>query len=485
MPAKSRFTRLDAFTKTVEDARIRTTSGGIVTLTSLLLILYLVWGEWADYRRVVVHPELMVDKGRGEKMEIHMNISFPRVPCELLTLDVMDVSGEVQTGVMHGVNKVRLRAEKEGGGEIDRTALELGKAELEATKHLDPEYCGECFGAPPPSSASKAGCCNTCAEVREAYASVSWSFGRGENVEQCEREHYSEHLDEQRREGCRIEGGIRVNKVVGNFHFAPGKSFSNGNMHVHDLENYFAGVDGVEHTFTHAVHHLRFGPQLPEEVAKRIGRKGMAWSNHHLNPLDDTEQKTDEKAYNYMYFVKVVSTAYLPLGWERTGSILDIPHELIELGGYGKGEAGSIETHQYSVTSHKRSLAGGDGGQEGHKERLHARGGIPGVFFSYVRTLSPTTRGWRMDMANVRAGHLAHEGRQPGGALEVLLGLPGRSLRCYWRDADGGCGDRPGVIRGRAESEEDAFKLEKGIDIGFLYDSFAILPCPEWFGEHL
>lgn len=65
MPAKSRLTRLDAFTKTVEDARIRTTSGGIVTIASLLIVFYLVWGEWSDYRRVVVHPELIVDKGRG------------------------------------------------------------------------------------------------------------------------------------------------------------------------------------------------------------------------------------------------------------------------------------------------------------------------------------------------------------------------------------------------------------------------------------
>ncbi|KAI7290128.1 DUF1692-domain-containing protein, partial [Hortaea werneckii] len=344
-----------------------------------------VWGEWSDYRRITVHPELIVDKGRGEKMEIHMNISFPRVPCELLTLDVMDVSGEVQTGVMHGVNKVRLRSESEGGGEIETKALELGADE--GGKHLDPEYCGECYGAPAPSNAMKAGCCNTCAEVRDAYAGVSWSFGRGENVEQCEREHYSEHLDAQRREGCRIEGGIRVNKVVGNFHFAPGKSFSNGNMHVHDLENYFAGGEGVEHTFTHQIHHLRFGPQLPDaSLSQQI--LSSAWSNHHLNPLDATSQQTAEKAFNFMYFVKVVSTAYLPLGWERTGSILDIPHELVELGGYGKGSEengnpGSIETHQYSVTSHKRSLTGGDGGQEGHKERLHARGGIPGVFFSY------------------------------------------------------------------------------------------------------
>ena len=65
MPAKSRFGRLDAFTKTVEDARVRTTSGGIVTIGSLLVILWLTWGEWADYRRVSVRPELIVDKGRG------------------------------------------------------------------------------------------------------------------------------------------------------------------------------------------------------------------------------------------------------------------------------------------------------------------------------------------------------------------------------------------------------------------------------------
>lgn len=65
MPAKSRFTRLDAFTKTVEDARIRTTSGGIVTIVSLIVVFFLAWGEWADYRRIVVHPELIVDKGRS------------------------------------------------------------------------------------------------------------------------------------------------------------------------------------------------------------------------------------------------------------------------------------------------------------------------------------------------------------------------------------------------------------------------------------
>jgi len=79
MPAKSRFTRLDAFAKTVEDARIRTTSGGIVTIASLLVILWLVWGEWVDYRRVTVLPELVVDKSRGMILDIMLGLDNPRL----------------------------------------------------------------------------------------------------------------------------------------------------------------------------------------------------------------------------------------------------------------------------------------------------------------------------------------------------------------------------------------------------------------------
>ncbi|PYH96406.1 COPII-coated vesicle membrane protein Erv46 [Aspergillus ellipticus CBS 707.79] len=383
MPAKSRFTRLDAFAKTVEDARIRTTSGGVITIASLLVIMWLVWGEWLDYRRVVVLPELVVDKSRSEKMEIHLNMTFPRLPCELLTLDVMDVSGEQQTGVVHGINKVRLTSAAEGGRVIDIKALELHSQE-ESAKHLDPEYCGECYGAPSPAGASKEGCCNTCDEVREAYAQQQWAFGKGENVEQCDREGYAQRIDAQRREGCRLEGVLRVNKVIGNFHIAPGRSFTSGNIHVHDLATFFESdlADAEKHTMTHQIHQLRFGPQLPDELSDR-----WQWTDHHhTNPLDNTNQETNEPGYNFMYFVKVVSTSYLPLGWDPLfSSAIHSAYDKAPLGAHGiaYGADGSIETHQYSVTSHKRSLMGGDASDEGHKERLHAANGIPGVFFNY------------------------------------------------------------------------------------------------------
>lgn len=58
-------------------------------------------------------------------MEIHMNISFARIPCELLTLDVMDVSGEQQSGIKHGISKVQLASEKNGGMPLEITTMDL------------------------------------------------------------------------------------------------------------------------------------------------------------------------------------------------------------------------------------------------------------------------------------------------------------------------------------------------------------------------
>jgi hypothetical protein len=61
----------------------------------------------------------------GERMEIHLNITFPQLPCEILTLDVMDISGELQSGVIHGINKVRLSPEAEGSKVLAMRGVDL------------------------------------------------------------------------------------------------------------------------------------------------------------------------------------------------------------------------------------------------------------------------------------------------------------------------------------------------------------------------
>lgn len=95
------FRRFDAFSKTIEDAQIKTTNGGLITIISIIIIFILVSFEWHDYRRVVVLPELTIDRTRskfkififlltftnifffllGEKLQINLNLTFPKIPC--------------------------------------------------------------------------------------------------------------------------------------------------------------------------------------------------------------------------------------------------------------------------------------------------------------------------------------------------------------------------------------------------------------------
>lgn len=52
---------------------------------------------------------------------------------------------------------------------------------------------------------------------------------------QCKREGFLQRVKDEEGEGCNIYGFLEVKKVAGNFHFAPGKSFHQAGVHVHDL----------------------------------------------------------------------------------------------------------------------------------------------------------------------------------------------------------------------------------------------------------
>ena len=52
-----------------------------MTFISLSIILTSMLLEFVDYRRIHLEPSIMVDRSRGEKLVIEMDITFPRVPC--------------------------------------------------------------------------------------------------------------------------------------------------------------------------------------------------------------------------------------------------------------------------------------------------------------------------------------------------------------------------------------------------------------------
>ncbi|KAJ3208326.1 Endoplasmic reticulum-Golgi intermediate compartment protein 3 [Entophlyctis luteolus] len=292
----------DSYAKPLDDFTLKTSTGALVSLVSYIVIFILLLSEFTDWTKLQVNPSLDVDIARKEKMEITMNITFPKIPCFLLSIDVMDVSGDHQNEVDHSMMKARLSPD---GRHIEATKGVIGEKH-ENTTITDPNYCGNCYGGSPPPS----GCCNT-----------------PESIEQCVREGWSNQIKEQEGEGCNLSGHIEVNKVAGNFHFAPGRSFQQGGMHVHDLSAF--GRDGANYDFTHTIHQLAFGP-----------------SGGFANPLDNHSKKASKGQYMYQYFVKVVSTKYVYLN------------------------STVLNTNQIAVTEHERDL-----GVLGS--------GLPGVFFNF------------------------------------------------------------------------------------------------------
>lgn len=99
----------------------------------------------------------------------------------VLSLDVMDASGEIQSDVASTMFKTRLDA--------DGNSLDVAKMDLGFNYEPPPsDYCGPCYGGKSPN---EDGCCNTCKDVRDAYQANGWAIGDYNSIEQCAREQYS------------------------------------------------------------------------------------------------------------------------------------------------------------------------------------------------------------------------------------------------------------------------------------------------------
>ena len=96
----------------------------------------------------------------------------------VLSLDIMDISGELQRDISHNVMKVRL--DKHGKQVPNSHSAEL-RNDLDKMNDAKQEnYCGSCYGGLEPEG----GCCNTCEDVRVAYVNRGWSFSNPEAIEQ-------------------------------------------------------------------------------------------------------------------------------------------------------------------------------------------------------------------------------------------------------------------------------------------------------------
>ncbi|VDL18420.1 unnamed protein product [Hymenolepis diminuta] len=252
-------------------------------------------------------------------MSINFDITFPYVPCYVLSVDSMDISGEQHSAITQDVNKTSILVD--GSAKSYEADTEKAKA-LKLKRNAN--YCGSCYG----TGNDDKQCCNTCEAVMEAYRTRGWSVPDPLAFEQCKDEKEVGSLGAIGQEGCRVVGKLEVNKVAGSFHIAPGKSFGEGHVHVHDL----MAFAGKQFKLDHQIQRLSFGDTYPGQI----------------NPLDNSNMSEPSESPMISYFLKLVPTIY--------SDLLDTP----------------LVTNQYSATWQIKStpLTGGSDG-------------IPGVFFNY------------------------------------------------------------------------------------------------------
>eukprot|EP00300_Choanocystis_sp_HF-7_P030768 c39713_g1_i1.p1 GENE.c39713_g1_i1~~c39713_g1_i1.p1 ORF type:complete len:422 (-),score=100.76 c39713_g1_i1:137-1402(-) len=337
-PKRSTFTdtikKLDVYAKTEDDFVERTNSGALVSLLALVCMGLLLVSEVRYYRNGETTDRLSVDLTTDDKLRINLDITFHSLMCADVNIDVMDVMGDpmlrVQTHLVKTelLNGVLVGAETENVTEVDRERLLRRKA-AEGP-------CGDCHVPPSDGDEMAANggqrCCNTCQDVIEAFQAKGWDTALAQDTEQCRlgKELFNRMVNAQKR-SCRLKGYLEVNKIAGNFHFAPGQTLvTQHGQHIHAFKPEQASRFNV----SHEIHTLSFGQGVP-------GMKSV---------LDGTVRISTQGPGLYQYFLKLVPTTF-----ESENDKF-------------------VNSYQYAVTEHVKV---------GNKDKFV----MPGIFFVY--DLSP------------------------------------------------------------------------------------------------
>lgn len=337
------------------DARQRTAIGGIFSLLSIAVILLLLIEELRYFASIIEHHEMYVDPVMGGDLAIQLNVTFHRVPCDLISMDAQDAFGVYADNVEPKTVKTRVDAVTDQAISKARSILNEGKV---MTKAIDPdgaekENCPSCYGA----ERLPGDCCHTCDEVRLAYERKGWQFNVDDiSVEQCAEDRVRLASLAASSEGCNLYAAFSVSRAAGNIHFIPGRIYHGIGLRMQDVMSATISQLNLSHT----IHTMEFGERFP-------GQK---------NPLEGVALIRGADALNpeavsgrFSYFLKVVPTTY------QRRSLLT-------------GLQTVVESNQYSASHHFTSSE--DPADSSNHPKNPAKGLsrlIPGVFISY--DLSP------------------------------------------------------------------------------------------------
>ncbi|XP_019162314.1 PREDICTED: endoplasmic reticulum-Golgi intermediate compartment protein 3 [Ipomoea nil] len=259
MGVKQAIKAIDAFPRAEEHLLQKTKSGALVSIVGLVIMATLFLHELRYYLTTNTVHQMAVDLKRGETLPIHINMSFPSLPCDVLSVDAIDMSGKHEVDLDTNIWKLRLSRD----GYIVGTEYLSDLVEKEHSDHKHDDH-------------------------KDNHEDLHLQ-GFDQEAENFIKK-AKQALDNG--EGCRVYGTLDVQRVAGNFHIS-----------VHGLNIFVAQMifQGSSHVnVSHIIHDLSFGPKYP----------GIH------NPLDGTERILHAGSGTFKYYIKIVPTEYRYLSKE-------------------------------------------------------------------------------------------------------------------------------------------------------------------------
>ncbi|KAG5541147.1 hypothetical protein RHGRI_021126 [Rhododendron griersonianum] len=274
MGVKQAIKSLDAFPRAEEHLLQKTQSGAVVSLVGLFIMATLFLHELRYYLTTYTVHQMAVDLKRGETLPIHINMTFPSLPCDVLSVDAIDMSGKHEVDLDTNIWKLRLSRD----GHIIGTEYLSDLVEKEHQQKHDGD--------------------------KDHNENSIHVHGFDQDAEKTIKK-VKQALDNG--EGCRVYGVLDVQRVAGNFHISVhGLNIFVAQMVILSLslleitfhQQIFEGPNHVN--VSHVIHDLSFGPKYP----------GIH------NPLDETARILHGTSGTFKYYIKVVPTEYRYLSKE-------------------------------------------------------------------------------------------------------------------------------------------------------------------------
>jgi len=109
----SKLKKLDVYRDIPKDLTEQTLTGAAVSVVAALLMAYLFLSEFFAFLTPEISHEMFVDsavdaRGTNHMLQINLNITVPKIPCAVVSVDAQDVMGSHVVDVGGKLHKVRL-----------------------------------------------------------------------------------------------------------------------------------------------------------------------------------------------------------------------------------------------------------------------------------------------------------------------------------------------------------------------------------------